>query len=203
MIEVVHAITSYSQPETLRVDDELSLSRRAPSGVLMLSTTTNSSAATLAQLENAYSLRDELDVDWATLPVGLLKEGNRLTLTLQDPGGQLLDRLAGRPLGVADFLRLAVGLAVALGALHKRGLIHNDLNPTNILADFVTGKVWLTGFGFCSRMPRERQSPKPPEAIAGTLAYMAPEQTGRMNRSVDARADLYSCGVTLYEMLTG
>src|SRR6202041_3357759 len=66
-----------------------------------------------------------------------------------------------------------------------------------------TYAVWLTGFGIASRLPRERQGPGPPEEIAGTLAYMAPEQTGRMNRSVDSRSDLYACGVTLYEMLTG
>ena len=65
------------------------------------------------------------------------------------------------------------------------------------------GNVRLTGFGIASRLPRERQAPAPPEVIAGTLAYMAPEQTGRMNRSIDARSDLYSLGVTLYEMLTG
>ena len=65
------------------------------------------------------------------------------------------------------------------------------------------GNVWLTGFGIASQLPRERQAPAPPEIIAGTLAYMAPEQTGRMNRSIDTRSDLYSLGVTLYQMLTG
>ena len=67
----------------------------------------------------------------------------------------------------------------------------------------VTGEVRLTGFGIASRLPRERQSPEPPETIAGTLAYMAPEQTGRMNRSIDSRSDLYALGVTFYQMLTG
>jgi predicted ATPase/GAF domain-containing protein len=69
--------------------------------------------------------------------------------------------------------------------------------------DMTSGGVWLTGFGIASRLPRERLNPEPPDAIAGTLAYMAPEQTGRMNRSIDARSDLYSLGVTFYEMLTG
>ena len=67
--------------------------------------------------------------------------------------------------------------------LHERGLVHKDINLANILLDPVTEQVWLTGFGIASRLPRERQAPAPPEFIAGTLAYMAPEQTGRMNRS--------------------
>src|SRR5262249_55635560 len=73
----------------------------------------------------------------------------------------------------------------------------------NILVNRTSGDAWLIGFGIASRLPRERQAPAPPESIAGTLAYMAPEQSGRMNRSIDSRSDLYSCGVTLYQMLTG
>ena len=87
--------------------------------------------------------------------------------------------------------------------MHARGLIHKDIKPANILVDVASGGVWLTGFGIASRLPRERPNPEPPEVIAGTLAYMAPEQTGRMNRSIDSRSDLYSLGVTFYEMLTG
>jgi len=124
-------------------------------------------------------------------------------LMLEDPGGVPLDRLLGEPMELSRFLRFAVGLASALGKLHKRGLIHKDIKPANILVDSAAGAVWLTGFGIASRLPRERQSPEPPEVIAGTLAYMAPEQTGRMNRSIDSRSDLYSLGVTFYEMLTG
>src|SRR6185503_9311290 len=75
--------------------------------------------------------------------------------------------------------------------------------PAHVLVNTATGQAWLTGFGISSRLPRERQTPDPPETIAGTLAYMAPEQTGRMNRSIDGRSDLYSLGVTLYRMLTG
>jgi serine/threonine protein kinase len=87
--------------------------------------------------------------------------------------------------------------------LHERGIIHKDMKPPNVLVDSATGQCWLIGFGIATRLPRERQTPEPPEVIAGTLAYMAPEQTGRMNRSIDSRSDLYSLGVTLYELLTG
>src|ERR1700694_1568704 len=124
-------------------------------------------------------------------------------LLLEDPGGEPLDRLLGQPMEMGRFLQVATGLSAALRQLHERGLIHKDIKPANVLVDFATGQVWLTGFGIASRAPRERQSPEPPEFIAGTLPYMAPEQTGRMNRSIDSRSDLYSLGVTLYEMLTG
>jgi serine/threonine protein kinase len=122
---------------------------------------------------------------------------------LEDPGGAPLDRLLGRPLDVSHFLRIAIPLAGALRQMHERGLIHRDIKPANILVDAASGGVWLTGFGTASRLPREHQAPAPPEVIAGTLAYMAPEQTGRMNRSVDSRSDLYAMGVTFYEMLAG
>jgi serine/threonine protein kinase len=84
----------------------------------------------------------------------------------------------------------------------RRG-VHRDLKPANILVNCADGQVRLTGFGIASRLVRERQSPDAPDTIAGTLAYMAPEQTGRMNRSTDSRSDLYALGITLYEMLTG
>ncbi|HUN96725.1 MAG TPA: AAA family ATPase [Bradyrhizobium sp.] len=87
--------------------------------------------------------------------------------------------------------------------MHSQGLIHKDIKPANILATIADGEAWLTGFGLCSRVPRERQVRHVPEVIASSLAYMAPEQTGRMNRSIDSRSDLYSCGVTLFQMLTG
>jgi serine/threonine protein kinase len=93
-------------------------------------------------------------------------------------------------------------LAVALGHAHQRGLIHKDVKPENALVDD-SGHVWLTGFGVASKLRQERQVPVPPEIIAGTRAYISPEQTGRMNRSIDSRSDLYSLGVTLYQMLTG
>jgi predicted ATPase/signal transduction histidine kinase len=113
-----------------------------------------------------------------------------------------MTKLVGQSLELKGFLHIAIGLTQALREVHSSGLIHKDIKPANILVD-ATGRVRITGFGIASRQPRERQAPVPPEIIAGTLAYMAPEQTGRMNRSIDARSDLYSLGVVLYELLTG
>jgi PAS domain S-box-containing protein len=161
------------------------------------------SPETLARLQHAYALREELDPAWAARPLKLELHQGRLTLLSEDPGGEPLLRLRGRPSEIGSFLRLAIGIATALAQVHRRGLIHKDIKPANVLVNSVTGQIWLMGFGIASRLPRERQAPAPPEVIAGTLAYMAPEQTGRMNRSIDFRSDLYSLGVTLYEMLTG
>jgi PAS domain S-box-containing protein len=126
-----------------------------------------------------------------------------MTLVLEDPGGETLDRFLPGPMEMTQFLRFAVGSAAALSGLHEKELIHKDVKPANVLVNPATGQARLMGFGIASRLPRERQAPEPPEFIAGTLAYMAPEQTGRMNRSIDSRSDLYALGVTLYEMVTG
>jgi PAS domain S-box-containing protein len=161
---------------------------------------------TLRRLEHEYSLAAQLEPAWAAKPLALTRHEGRTILVLADPGGEPLDRVLERdrkqPLDLARLLRLAINLATALGFAHQRGLIHKDVKPENVLVDD-TDHVWLAGFGIASRLPRERQAPAPPEIIAGTLAYMSPEQTGRMNRSVDTRSDLYSLGVTLYELLTG
>ena len=157
----------------------------------------------LDRLAHEYGLKDELDSAWAARPLELVQERGRTMLVLEDPGGEPLDRLIGAPMEMGGFLRLAIGIAAALGKVHQRGLVHKDIKPANILVNCANGEVRLTGFGIASRLPRERQAPEPPESIAGTLAYMAPEQTGRMNRSIDSRSDLYSLGVTLYQMLTG
>ena len=159
--------------------------------------------STLDRLTHEHELKHELDGAWAVRPLELVRDAGRTMLVLEDAGGEPLDRLLGAPMEVGRFLRLAIGTTVAVGKLHQRGLVHKDIKPANILVNDATGEVRLTGFGIASRLARERQSPHPPETIAGTLAYMAPEQTGRMNRSIDSRSDLYALGVTFYQMLTG
>ncbi|MGV7214671.1 AAA family ATPase [Bradyrhizobium sp. UFLA05-112] len=161
------------------------------------------SRSSLERLTHEYELKDELDGTWAVRPLELVHDADRTILLLDDAGGEPLDGVLGAPIEAGRFLRLAIPVAAALGKLHQRGLVHKDIKPGNILLNEASGEVRLTGFGIASRLVRERQSPRPPETIAGTLAYMAPEQTGRMNRSIDSRSDLYALGVTFYQMLTG
>ena len=194
--------------EALRKDEEFILyrgwSKDDGSRVLVLSSAAEYPAPEILKwLEHACSLREELDPRWAARPVAMARHWDHTVLVLDDPGGAPLDRLLGQLLNLAFLLRLAISLSTAIGHMHQRGLIHKDIKPANVLVNSDTGQCWLMGFGIASRLPRERQAPDPPESIAGTLAYMAPEQTGRMNRSIDSRSDLYSLGVTLYQMLTG
>lgn len=159
--------------------------------------------ATLARFAHEFALRDEIDGDWALQPVQMRREAGHDQLVFEDPGGELLANHLGAPLDTGIFLEWSIGIASALARMHQRGLVHKDLKPAHIFVHCKGRPVRLTGLGLASRLPRQRQAPEPPETIAGTLAYMAPEQTGRMNRSIDSRSDLYALGVILYEMLTG
>jgi serine/threonine protein kinase len=100
-------------------------------------------------------------------------------------------------------LRVAVSVVAALGRLHARGLIHRRLEPSSVYVDLAAGKARLICIYLTPRLPRGLPIPAPPELTGATLAYMAPEQTGRINRSTDSRSDLYAYGILLYKMVTG
>jgi serine/threonine protein kinase len=192
--------------ESLRDDGEFILYRACakqlePASLLLLALASPwPTPETVKKIEHEYSLRSELDSAWALRPLTLSERSGQMMLVLEDSGGVTLDRFLPGPMDITHFLPFAVGLAAALCGFHKSELIHKDVKPTNVLVNSATGQVGLMGFGIASRLPRERQPPEAPEFIAGTLPYMAPEQTGRMNRSIDSRSDLYSLGITLYEM---
>lgn len=197
-------LTGY-ELEPLRADGDFALYRARgashPVSVLALFAT-RAASQSITRLEHEYGLAPLLDASWAAQPLALDQRHVPPMLVLADNGGEPLDCMLGGPLEMGRFLSIAVNLARAIGQVHRCGLVHKDIKPANVLVD-AEGNVRLTGFGIASQLPQERQPPAPPEIVAGTFAYMAPEQTGRMNRSIDARSDLYSLGVTLYEMLTG
>ena len=157
----------------------------------------------VSQLEHEYELARDLDPSRIAHPLALERQAGGVVVMVLEPGPQrTLASMLGSPMDIRSFLSIAIGISAALAELHRHELVHKDLKPEHILLD-ADGRVWLTGLGIASRLPRERQTPETPEVLAGTLAYMAPEQTGRMNRSIDSRSDLYALGVTFYQMLTG
>lgn len=104
---------------------------------------------------------------------------------------------------LSSFLPLAIKLTEILGKIHAVNVIHKDINPGNIVLNLDTGVVKIIDFGIATRFSRTNPTFKSPQGLEGTLAYLSPEQTGRMNRSLDYRTDFYSLGVTFYELLTG
>ncbi|CAD6534218.1 Serine/threonine-protein kinase PknD [Paraburkholderia hiiakae] len=155
------------------------------------------------RLERAYQMRAALAGARVTLPHALQQEHGNATLVLEDPGGMPLRNALKGPFPLERLLPIATSLAAALCTLHCRGLTHNDIRPGNILLAGETHEVALTGLGLVSSEPRERPVRNLPMLAEEALAYLSPERTGLMNRWADSRADLYSLGVVLYEMLTG
>jgi PAS domain S-box-containing protein len=152
-------------------------------------------------LRHEWSVLRGLDIAGVARPLGLEEGDSGPVLVLEDAGPQNLSELLdGKPLDTPRFLDLAIAMARTLAEVHRRGVIHRDVCPMN----FVVGEhPTLVDFETATAAPAFTQAPDPPGELKGTLAYIAPEQTGRMNRGVDRRADLYALGATFYEMLTG
>ncbi|MBF0179909.1 MAG: AAA family ATPase [Magnetococcales bacterium] len=135
---------------------------------------------------------------------GLVRHEEALALELEDIGGLSLDRMpTAALLGMVAFLDLAIRLAAVLGGVHATGVVHRDITPANIIRNPRSGEVRLIDFGLADHLHEEMVEPCPLSLLEGTLAYLAPEQSGRMNRPVDARSDLYALGATFYALLTG
>ncbi|MBW4668334.1 MAG: diguanylate cyclase [Cyanomargarita calcarea GSE-NOS-MK-12-04C] len=158
----------------------------------------------ITRLRHEYKVLKDLTIEGVVKPYGLEKYQNSFALILEDFGGQSLSQiLRSRKLTILECLLRAIALAETLIDLYQVAIIHKDIKPSNIIINVETGQVKLTEFGLSSRLCLEKQTISNPNLLEGTLAYIAPEQTGRMNRSIDYRTDFYSLGVTLYEMLTG
>ncbi|EPX60472.1 hypothetical protein D187_001959 [Cystobacter fuscus DSM 2262] len=133
----------------------------------------------------------------------LLRLPSTAALVLEDFQGHSLNRLLSGPIELRSFLRLAISMASALADVHRREVVHLDIKPANVIVNDATGVVKIADFGIASALPLEHPSFRPASTVEGTFAYLSPEQTGRMNRVVDHRSDLYSLGITFYEMLAG
>jgi predicted ATPase/serine phosphatase RsbU (regulator of sigma subunit) len=158
----------------------------------------------LARLRHEHHLLAGLDLPGVVKAYALEPVGNSLALVMSDAGDASLDKaIRSAELPLARSLRIAITLARVIAEMHDKGVLHKDLKPQHL---FVTEDEWpkltLIDFGIATRLNQERQAVLPPAELEGTLAYISPEQTGRMNRVVDQRSDLYSLGVTLYELFT-
>ncbi|WP_437301240.1 sensor histidine kinase [Sorangium sp. So ce426] len=199
---------SYLVTETLHEGQRGSLLRAVRSAdglpvVLKVLDPRRSRPQDVDRLKHEYAIGKLLGHEAVVAPLALETHDGLPALVLEDFGGEPLDHLIGAPMNPARFLELAVRIAACVAAIHERDILHKDLKPQNILVNTATGQVKLADLGLASRFSGEQPPAGPPRLIEGSLPYLAPEQTGRMNRGIDSRADLYALGVTFYEMLTG
>ncbi|WAS93232.1 AAA family ATPase [Nannocystis punicea] len=161
-------------------------------------------AAEIAKIKYEYAVTRGLNLPGVAKVYGLETIGNNLALIVESRGGLALSEVIGqRELTTKETLTLAVSIAGTLESLHQSGVIHMDVKPHNIIVDMATLEAKITDFGSATRLSQEAQKVTSPAALEGTLAYVSPEQTGRVSYSIDSRTDLYSLGVSLYEMTTG
>ncbi|MDX1958336.1 MAG: AAA family ATPase [Leptospiraceae bacterium] len=135
--------------------------------------------------------------------IEIIKQGNNLVIVTEDFNGITIGSFfASNELDINLFVELSKQIVIALEEIHSKNVVHKDINPQNIIIDPITHKVKIIDFGISSQITRETQNAQNPELLEGTLSYISPEQTGRMNRSIDYRSDYYSLGATFYEILT-
>jgi len=205
----VSLLSAYDIAECLH-DGEASAvhrARRRSDGqpvIIKVSKGHSASARQLTRFRNEYDLLSPLDLDGVVRTYGLVKHGGQLALILEDFGGMPLKSwLARGRVSLEEGLRLAARLASIVGDVHAAQIIHKDINPHNIVYNPQTGVAKLIDFDIATQLRSEGARFSAAAGLEGTLAYIAPEQTGRMNRALDYRADLYSLGITIYELLTG
>lgn len=158
----------------------------------------------LVQFRNQYTIAKNLEISGIIRPYSLEPYQNAYALVMEDFGGvSLRDYIRTHTLNLWQLLAVAIQVADILDGLEKARVIHKDIKPANILIHPHSQQIKLIDFSIASLLPRETQEIHNHNLLEGTLAYLAPEQTGRMNRGIDYRADFYSLGITLYELFTG
>jgi predicted ATPase len=158
----------------------------------------------LLQFRNQYTIGKNINSAGVVRPLCLEAYRNSYALVMEDVGGISLNEYTNnQPLELIEFFQIALQLTDIIGDLYHNRVIHKDIKPANILINPETKQVKLIDFSIASLLPKETQTIISPNVLEGTLAYLSPEQTGRMNRGVDYRSDFYSLGVTFFELLTG
>ncbi|MCT7967843.1 AAA family ATPase [Laspinema sp. D1] len=158
----------------------------------------------IARFKHQYELTKNLEIEGIVKPIEVIEFGNNIALIMENSGGVVLNgSIEFSFFQLEKFLSIAIQLAETLGQLHHHHVIHKDIKPQNILINSETGRVKLIDFSIATQLERDTQNAVHPTGLEGTLAYLSPEQTGRMNRVIDYRTDFYSLGVTLYELLCG
>ncbi|MBK4728400.1 AAA family ATPase [Oxynema sp. CENA135] len=161
-------------------------------------------AEEISRYRQEYEITRSLNLPSVVKAYALEKYQNTLVTILEDFGGESLRILMNsQKFTLLGFLNLAIQITQSLGEIHAANIIHKDINPSNITFNPATGDLKIIDFSIASILTRDNPTIQNPHALEGTLAYMSPEQTGRMNRSLDYRTDFYSLGVTFYELLTG
>lgn len=162
------------------------------------------SFAELMQFRNQYTIVQNLNLDGIVQIIALENYQNGYALVMEDVEGiSLSEYLTSRTLNIKEFLTIALQIVRTLEGLYQHRIIHKDIKPQNIVIHPQTAEIKLIDFSISTLLPRETQEIQNPNVLEGTLAYMSPEQTGRMNRGIDYRTDFYSLGITFYEILTG
>ena len=203
----MQTVPGYTVSEVI-VDDSEAIVMRARQGerqVILRSTSKEyPSADELSRLRYGAAMTEGLDLSGVVKVLGVERNTKSVVLVMEDFGGHTLRRLIGeRGLDLQVALDIAMRLCRTLGELHARQIVHRSIEPANVLVNLESGEVKIANFDNASRLTREVPTHGNPERLEGRLAYVSPEQTGRMNRAIDHRTDFYSLGVTLYEMLTG
>jgi len=157
-----------------------------------------------AKLTREYDALENIQVEGVNKVSEIINYGNTPALVMEDFGGiSIADYSKTTKIDLAEFLVIAIRIADILGKLHAKNIMHKNITPENIIINSLTGEIRIIDFGISAKLSREHASVHNPNVLEGSLAYMSPEQTGRMNRCIDYRTDLYSLGITFYQMLTG
>ena len=157
----------------------------------------------LSRIKNEFQIISQINSPHYIRAYSLEKEGNRFGIVQEDIEGISLKEYLTGKLELSDFFRIALSMVNAIAAVHKKNIIHKDVNPSNFIYNAKTGVLKIIDFGISTTFSRENTTLENPNILEGTLLYISPEQTGRMNRSIDYRTDFYSLGITFYEMLVG